>query len=203
MRRPLPTLQHSAHARASLRGRSSRSSTCTRIAHSPCTCALCRARGTRSRAIWSDVWAAARSGNTLQLPSHCRARARRARNRARFPHAHPWRARVPSPSRPLPRALRMSCTASSGCGDRSPACCGRARRCRARGNRCRHGADRTVRAGRRAAVGASRTSLRTGRAFAPSGTLWRARQKSYGSAMVAECGSDAEDADGHGGAGRK
>ena len=48
------------------------------------------------------------------------------------------------------------------------------------GTGCRQGADRTVRAGRRAAVGASRTSLRTKRAFAPSGTLLRAREKAGG-----------------------
>eukprot|EP00966_Prymnesium_polylepis_P277408 6409878-Prymnesium_polylepis.1 len=61
----------------------------TRVARSARTCASRCARSTRSRAIWPGGCAAARSGDTLQLPSHCRARACRAPNRARFPHAQP------------------------------------------------------------------------------------------------------------------
>ena len=110
---------------------------------------------------------------------HIAVHARVAHAIARDSLMHSPDAHVFHPLRARSRA-RFACPALPPLGaatsTRSPACCGRARRCRARGNRCRHGADRTVRAGRRAAVGASRTSLVSGgvrallscrRAFAP------------------------------------
>eukprot|EP00966_Prymnesium_polylepis_P295294 6819145-Prymnesium_polylepis.2 len=138
-----------------------------RVARSLCTCAAFCTPHSRSRATGSALWVSVESGDSLataldshHIAAHARAVPLIARDsRHRSPDARSFQ-----PRRACSRA-RIACAALPPLGAATPtsppSCHGRARRCRSRGSGCWQGGDRAVRSGGRAAIGASRTRLRT------------------------------------------